>query len=140
MCTHVRKCKNDTCWNYSRNGGRRRWRRMVERGNSCMIYWYIIIICVNATMYLSTHHNNKGKKICKKKKNLHNYARPILWKAELSSPVAQWIQKAELRISTIFTQDVRVYAIFTCNEDYLKKKKQLYALNSLFHTPYWLCT
>jgi hypothetical protein len=21
MCTHVCKCKNDTCWNYSRKGG-----------------------------------------------------------------------------------------------------------------------
>jgi hypothetical protein len=37
MCTHVSKCKSDTCWNYSRNQGRERW-RMDEEVNSCIIY------------------------------------------------------------------------------------------------------
>jgi hypothetical protein len=37
MCTHVSKCKNDTCWNYFRDRGREGWRRMVEEVNSCMM-------------------------------------------------------------------------------------------------------
>jgi mannose/cellobiose epimerase-like protein (N-acyl-D-glucosamine 2-epimerase family) len=38
ICTHVSKRKNDTCWNYSRNREKGRWRRMIEEVNSCMIY------------------------------------------------------------------------------------------------------
>jgi hypothetical protein len=44
MCTHVCKCKNDNCRNYSRNEVRRRLRRAVEGVNSSMIHY------VNATM------------------------------------------------------------------------------------------
>jgi hypothetical protein len=33
LCTHVRKCKNDTCWNYSRN-----WGGKGEQKNSSMMY------------------------------------------------------------------------------------------------------
>jgi hypothetical protein len=49
-CTHVSKCKNVTCWNYSRNQGREGWRK-VEGVNSCMIYLIHLITLVNATMY-----------------------------------------------------------------------------------------
>jgi hypothetical protein len=38
LCTNVCKCKNDTCWNHSKNGGREEQRRGVERMNSSMIY------------------------------------------------------------------------------------------------------
>jgi hypothetical protein len=38
MYTQASKCKNDTCWNYSWNLGRGRWRRMDEGVNSWMIY------------------------------------------------------------------------------------------------------
>jgi hypothetical protein len=54
MCTHVRKCKNDTRWNYSRSGGG--WRRIVE----FMYIWYIVRICVNATM--SPHPSRQKRK------------------------------------------------------------------------------
>jgi hypothetical protein len=51
MCTHVCKCKNDICWNCSRNQGRvvkessgGWWKRAVEGVNSSMIY---LIHCKN---------------------------------------------------------------------------------------------
>jgi hypothetical protein len=44
LCTHVSKCKNDNCWNYTRNQEREGWRRMFEKANSCMIY---LIHCKN---------------------------------------------------------------------------------------------
>jgi hypothetical protein len=43
-CTHICKCKNDTCWNCSGNEGRRAWEREVEGVNSSMIY---LIHCKN---------------------------------------------------------------------------------------------
>jgi hypothetical protein len=44
----VHRCKNDTCWNYSKNGGRRGKRRAVEGVNSSMIY---LIHCTNFHKY-----------------------------------------------------------------------------------------
>jgi hypothetical protein len=38
ICTHVSKCKTETCWNHSRNQGGVGWRRMVEKMNLCMRY------------------------------------------------------------------------------------------------------
>jgi hypothetical protein len=37
MCTHECICKNDACWNYSRNW-ERRGKRAVEGANSSMMY------------------------------------------------------------------------------------------------------
>jgi hypothetical protein len=38
LCTHVCKWKNDTWWNYPKNGGREVWRQIVERVHSSTIY------------------------------------------------------------------------------------------------------
>jgi hypothetical protein len=38
MYIHVNKCKNDTCWNCSRNHGKGGWKRATEGANSSMIY------------------------------------------------------------------------------------------------------
>jgi hypothetical protein len=38
MCTHVCKCKNNSCWNHSRNQGRRDKGEWVEGVNSSMKY------------------------------------------------------------------------------------------------------
>jgi hypothetical protein len=62
ISTHVPKCKNDTCWNYSRNWGRGGWRRMVEEVNSCTIY---LIHCNN----LCKCHNVSSNIITIKGKN-----------------------------------------------------------------------
>jgi hypothetical protein len=56
------KCKNDTCWNCSRNWKMRGWRRKVEGVNSNMICF---IYCKNLCKCYSippSQHNNKGKK------------------------------------------------------------------------------
>jgi hypothetical protein len=49
MYTHVRKCKNDTCWNSTRNQGKED-ERAVEGMNSSMIYLIHVRTFVNATM------------------------------------------------------------------------------------------
>jgi hypothetical protein len=38
MCANVWKCHNDASWNYSRNQERGRWKRIIKRVNSNMIY------------------------------------------------------------------------------------------------------
>jgi hypothetical protein len=38
LYTCIYKWKNDICWNYSRNGGKGKWRRLVEGVYSSMIY------------------------------------------------------------------------------------------------------
>jgi hypothetical protein len=67
LCTHVCKWKNETCWNYSRNGKWGGWRRMLEKVNSYLnsqIYlWYIVRTFVNVIMYFQ--HNNINKWINK---------------------------------------------------------------------------
>jgi hypothetical protein len=72
MCTHVSQCKYDTCWNYSRNWGRRRWRRMVKEVNSCVIY---LIHCKN----LCKGHNvpPPSKTIKEKRKYKNSYNRDL---------------------------------------------------------------
>jgi hypothetical protein len=78
MCTHVSKCKNDTCWNYSRNQqmGRRReewWKRITEGLNSSIIYLM--------------HCNN----LCK----CHNVPPPI-------AIINKYINKIKNKISLVF--------------------------------------
>jgi hypothetical protein len=56
LCTHVFKWKNDTCWNYSRNG-EGQWRRMIEWGKFKYDIWYIKNFCECTP----TQHNKKSK-------------------------------------------------------------------------------
>jgi hypothetical protein len=71
MYTHVSKCKNDTCWNYSRNWGDGVWRRMVEGVSSCMIYLiYCKNLCKwhNVSLPITTiKEKSKNKRICSEK-------------------------------------------------------------------------
>jgi hypothetical protein len=55
LCTGVWRWKNETCWNCSRNGGRKRG--MMEGVSSL---WYILRTFVNVTMY--PKYNNNFKK------------------------------------------------------------------------------
>jgi hypothetical protein len=60
MCIQVCKCKNDTCWNYSRNRG---GKEKGEGVKSCMIH---LIHCKNLCKCYnvpSTITTRKGKKI-----------------------------------------------------------------------------
>jgi hypothetical protein len=61
MCTHVSKCKNETCWNYTRNQGGGGMKENGWGGEFVWYIWYIVMSCVchNIT---PTHHNNKRKK------------------------------------------------------------------------------
>jgi hypothetical protein len=56
LCTHVWKWKNETCLNYSRNGGRgdkgEWWRGWIQ-------LWYIVRTSVNVTMYPQYNNNKK---------------------------------------------------------------------------------
>jgi hypothetical protein len=54
LCAYLCSWKNETCWNYSRNGVR----GIQENDGGVNSIWYIVRTFVNVTMY-SQHNNNK---------------------------------------------------------------------------------
>jgi hypothetical protein len=99
LCSQVCKCKTDSCWNYSRNGG------IKQSGGKGLIQvwyvWYVVRTFINVTVYLQ--HAQQYKKVTgvdllqRTPKALFQYpALPNKSPCTMCNFYAQWLQRWNL--------------------------------------------